>query len=86
MRGFKPLLRPLNLTKIKKRDESKWVKMKKNVTGIEKSTKVVVLEIIDVNSCIVDFSKNHIEMKEIKIKDSLICGNESLKSIKPIDN
>ena len=63
----------IKLDKIKKRYEYKTVKLKKKVNGLEIGTKGVVLEIIDLKSCFVEFGKEKKEIKEIKLKDLLIC-------------
>ncbi len=62
----------IKLDKIRKRYELKTVKLKREITNLEKGKKGVILEIIDLKSCIVEFENVANGIKQIKLKDLLL--------------
>ena len=62
----------IKLEKVRKRYEYKTVKLKRKTDEFERGTKGVVLEIIDLKYCFVEFGKADKEIKKIQLKDLLL--------------
>ena len=63
----------IKLDKTRKRYEYNTVKLKRNIGTLKRETKGVVLEIIDLQNCFVEFGAEEKEIQEMKLKDLLIC-------------
>ena len=62
----------LKLSRLKKRYDSKSVKLKRKSEALEKGIRGVVLEVIDTETCFVKFEKIGNEIKKVRLKNLVI--------------
>ncbi len=59
--------------KLRKRYEYKLVKLIRDVHNLKRGTMGIVLEVIDLTFCFVEFKETNDPIKKVKQKDILIC-------------